>query len=64
MTIAITPDGWCVNPVFELRNAPKELHRVSVAGHELDRNRYAWDGKTLWLDAALNRAELRLEFGD
>jgi hypothetical protein len=63
VTVAIKPDGWCVNPVFELRSAPKELHRVSLAGQELNRHRYAWDGKTLWIAAALNHpVELRLEF--
>lgn len=64
VTIAIKPDGWCVNPVFELRGAPKELIRVSLAGQKLDPKRYAWDGNTLWLEAALNQpATLQLEFG-
>lgn len=55
VTIAIKPHGWCVNPVFELQDAPNELKRVTLDGSPLDPARYAWDGKTLWLDARFDR---------
>lgn len=65
VTIAIKPEGCCVNPVFELAAAPARLRAVSVDGAALDASKYAWDGKTLWLDVTLTRpAELRLEFDD
>jgi hypothetical protein len=65
VTIALKPEGHCVNPVFELSAAPKALKAVQVDGKLLDAARYAWDGKTLWLDVTLSRpAELRLEFAD
>ena len=63
VTIALKPAGHCVNPVFELSSAPKTLKQVRVNGKRLDRARYAWDGKTLWLDVKLSQpAELQLEF--
>ncbi len=64
VTIAIKPTGCCVNPVFELRGAPKRLVSVRLGDRALDRKQYAWDGKTLWLDAVLSQPTvLRLEFG-
>ncbi|MBM4042096.1 MAG: hypothetical protein FJ290_26670 [Planctomycetes bacterium] len=53
VTIAIKPVGCCVNPVFELQGAPKEFRRVELAGRALSRKQYTWDGRTLWLSAAL-----------
>jgi hypothetical protein len=65
VAIALKPSGHCVNPVFELRGAPKTLARAALDGTPLDPARYAWDGTTLWLDATLSRpAQLRLEFMD
>ncbi|MGD0896748.1 MAG: hypothetical protein ABR915_02860 [Thermoguttaceae bacterium] len=64
VTITLKPAGHCVNPVFELSSAPKALKNVRVDGNSLDPARYAWDGKTLWLDVTLSRpAEVLLEFG-
>ncbi len=54
VTIGITPVGTCVNPVFELSQAPKRLVRVELAARPLDAKEYAWDGKTLWTRATLN----------
>lgn len=51
VAITIKPVSYCVNPVFELLSAPGGLAAVKVDGQALPRNRYAWDGKTLWLDA-------------
>ena len=65
VTIAIQPVGHCVNPVFELSAAPKALKTVRLDGKPLDPARYAWDGKTLWLDVTFSQpAELQLEFVD
>ena len=65
VTVTIKPAVACVNPVFELSNAPKTLSRVRLADHLLDAKDYAWDGKTLWLGATVAKtAALQLEFGD
>ena len=65
VTIAVAPNGRCVNPVFELRNAPKTLLSVKLGDQTLDRKQYAWDGATLWLAANLHQpATLKLEFAD
>jgi hypothetical protein len=59
--ITISPRHPFVNPVFEIEGASTELESVFVDGEELDPSRYAWDGKTLWLDLILNRpVELQL----
>jgi hypothetical protein len=64
VTITIKPVGFCVNPVFELQGAPGALASVRLADKALDQRQYAWDGKTLWLNAELDRpTSLRLEFG-
>ena len=37
---------------------------VTLAGRPLDAERYAWDGRTLWLDATIETpTELRVTFG-
>jgi hypothetical protein len=65
VTITIKPAKVCVNPVFELSDAPKKLTRVRLAGRLLDAKEYAWDGKTLWLNATIVSAvPLQLEFAD
>ena len=62
--IMLKPGPPCVNPVFELENAPAGPLAVSLAGQPLDAKRFAWDGRTLWLDATLDRpTELQLDFG-
>ena len=61
--IAVSPAAFCVNPVFELRGAPKTLASVRLGNEVLDAGQYAWDGKTLWLNATLNQpTTLKLEF--
>ncbi len=63
LTLTITPHGWCMNPVFEIANAPKSIRTITLAGQPLGADQYAWDGKTLWVQAALYQpAELRLAF--
>lgn len=63
IAIHISPKVACVNPVFELRNASKVLKSVRLGNQVLDANQYAWDGKTLWLNATLDQpTTLKLEF--
>ncbi len=63
VTIAIKPATVCVNPVFELAAAPKTPARVKLDGRPLDAGQYAWDGRTLWLDATIRRPTvLSLQF--
>ena len=51
----IRPDRWCVNPVFELQNAPKKLQEVKLGGKTLPTDKYAWDGNIFWLNATINQ---------
>lgn len=63
--IKITPDSWCVNPVFELKNAPKQLKEVKLEGKALPADKYAWDGHTLWVNARMDEPEtLELQFSE
>jgi hypothetical protein len=63
VTLTIRPTAPCVHPVFELESAPAVLDHVELDGRRLGRGDYAWDGRTLWLDATLrNEATLRLSF--
>lgn len=50
-TVAVTikPTVRCMNPVFELLDAPKTLVRAELANRRLREGEYAWDGQTLWL---------------
>lgn len=64
ITVTIKPAVACINPVFELLQAPKTLVRVRLADRLLEAKEYAWDGKTLWIKATVLRdTPLRLEFG-
>jgi len=63
--IGIKPSKSCVNPVFELINAPKTLLDVKLEGRPLKRDNYAWDGQTLWINADIGEATtLELRFAD
>jgi hypothetical protein len=65
VTITITPAGRCVNPVFELKDAPPMLATVRLDDRPLAADSYRWDGRTLWLNTNLDRpAKLQLEFAD
>ena len=65
VTIMIKPDSWCVNPVFELQNAPKKLQEVKLGDKTLAADKYAWDGQTLWLKATINQPKkLKLSFNE
>jgi len=64
VAITITPTPRCVNPVFELKGAPKALRGVTLDGQPLRPDKYRWDGATLWLSANLGRqATVHLAFG-
>lgn len=62
--IKLTPKLYTVNPVFEIEGAPGKLASVDFNSRRLERNAYAWDGKTLWVRAAIGHAgaELTLQF--
>lgn len=64
VTLTLRPAaGVCMNPVFEIRNGPSRLSRVVLNGSSLSRDKWAWDGKTLWLNVTLHEpATLRLAF--
>ncbi|MCX7425345.1 MAG: nucleotidyltransferase domain-containing protein [Planctomycetia bacterium] len=63
VTIGIKPDAACVNPVFELSGAPQRLVDIRLDGRPLGPSEYAWDGKTLWINATPTQAaSLRLRF--
>ena len=65
VSLTVTPSTPCVHPVFELQGAPKTLSRLELDGRELTPGDYAWDGRTLWLNATLRkRTSLRLKFTD
>jgi hypothetical protein len=65
VTMTIKPAPYCVNPVFELARVPGPLTGVHLADRSLGADDYAWDGKTLWVNATLVQSTpLRLEFTD
>ncbi len=64
VVLTVKPNGTCVNPVFELENAPKRLLRVALAERTLREDEYAWDGQTLWLGVTIAApAQLAVDFG-
>jgi hypothetical protein len=65
VSLTLMPQVACVNPVIEIRSAPAKLARVSLEGSHLPLDRFAWDGKTLWVDTALTaKSKLELSFVD
>lgn len=62
--VRLKPSSHTVNPVFEMAGAPGEIEQVLFDGQPLSRDRYAWDGRTLWLDASIDAsgADLTLHF--
>ncbi len=63
ISIAIQPQSWCINPVFEIRFAPKELKQAKLNGVVLPADKYAWDGNTLWVNTKFKEKKtLELEF--
>jgi hypothetical protein len=65
ISMELRPTGICVNPVFEIRNVSPRLAHINVDGSPLPCERYAWDGKTLWISATLRKpSNMRIAFGD
>ena len=63
MAITLKPAVRCVNPVFELVGASKNLASVTLGQQTLTPKDYAWDGQTLWIRADIDDSTiLRLEF--
>jgi len=63
VAVTIEPQPRCINPVLELSSAPKNLLGATLDGKPLEAPRYAWDGRTFWLDAILRQpSKLELEF--
>jgi len=61
--ILVTPDVPCVNPVFEMVGATEGSPRVAIDGRPLAPGSWAWDGRTLWIDATIERpARIRIDF--
>jgi hypothetical protein len=62
--IHVKPNVRCVNPVFEFTPNPGAIVRLTIDGHALGGERYAWDGRVLWLDATIETpTNVRVMFG-
>ena len=65
VAVTIRPGPPCVNPVFELIDAPKTPAKFTLAGQTIDPKHVAWDGRTLWLDATIViPTEIRIVFAE
>jgi hypothetical protein len=65
LTMTLHPAKICVNPVFEIRNVPMKLSQVILNESPLPPQQYAWDGRTLWINATLRKpATLGLRFAE
>lgn len=58
VAITVKPVLKCVNPVFELAGASGKLVSVTLDRETLRPDRYAWDGKTLWVSADVDRPQV------
>ena len=63
--ITLKPIAHTMNPVFEFDQAPKDLASVTLDSKPLAADSYAWDGKTLWIRASIDKqgAKIALRFG-
>ncbi len=53
-----------VNPVFELRHAPKNLTAITLNNRPLGTREYVWDGQVVWVNADIDGVtSLQFEFG-
>jgi hypothetical protein len=63
--VTLTPESVTVNPVLEIRRAPRGRLFVRLDGEMLPDEGFAWDGETLWLDATLRGpTRIDLRFGE
>jgi hypothetical protein len=64
LRIKLNPAAHAMNPVFELSDAPAGSLTVWRDGNKMTPEHFAWDGRTLWLDATVEKpTEIHLEFG-
>jgi len=62
-TLTIKPGVSCINPVFEWSEMRPGTIEVALDGRALDGDRFAWDGRVLWLNVTIERpAKLSLRF--
>lgn len=52
--IKVKPASRCVNPVFEIAGAERNLVGVTIDGESLPSDNFAWDGSTLWVKARID----------
>ena len=65
VTVKIKPKVPCVNPVFELLDAPNNIINATLNDRKLTDVDYRWDGRTLWLKADIDEpVVMRLQFAD
>jgi hypothetical protein len=50
ISLTIEPSVTCVNPVFEWRTPQAGPIELALDGRTIERERYAWDGRVLWLN--------------
>ena len=63
--VTVKPLDRTVNPVFELVGAPPKLAAVYLGPQKLPSDHYAWDGRTLWVRADIEKpTEIRVEFDE
>jgi hypothetical protein len=63
IAVTVMPSGRCVHPVFELIGAPAARLAVKLRDRQLGPDEYAWDGRTLWLNASFSESTpLRFDF--
>jgi hypothetical protein len=61
--LKLSPRGVCVNPAFDFGKRTGKLANVKLDGNPVAQNKYAWDGKLLWLNTRLTRPTmLELKF--
>ncbi len=63
VTITLKPVAPCVDPVFEIAGSSGKLLSVTLDGRPLPQSSFAWDGRTLWIKAIIDKpARLKLQF--
>lgn len=63
VSIGVVPHPVCVDPVFELNGAPRELSQITLDGVPLPKEAWTWDGETLFVGKTIREpAKLELRF--
>jgi hypothetical protein len=64
-TLVIKPGVPCINPVWEWSSPKAGAIEITLDGRLIERDRFAWDGRVLWLNATIDRpVNLRVHFAD